>query len=501
MIPIRYKDGTPATVSTLSAYQLGCLIDSPLDDLIEQQGAWIEFPTPLIDFAGRRVNKTWMPPFGSIKEGVLILLSHIQSAAQMLLIACEEFQNGTIKEARLNKSFRVYQDVARDMIFGRRGFISEHIMCNRMRRSGRAVLLPSRGGNPFWCEIPSWMMKALKLSRGDLVVVGRDPTIWDGGIECLYVKGINEDVIRLHPLVFAQLNADCDGDQVWMMAVPDSIKEEMRHLVGSFMKRYAKWPKPWNHMGEEIDWSSVEDTLLDRSRPDGFSIGPEDIAGQTAELVRAEEILGKELSEECLETSVGMSLGRWQDIRDKVNGDMLKMKVGLGPVGAAAMNLRVLAGDNALARKSACLMAERIEQLLLDAKRAKDKDGPQYSPDDILELLNFRGDYADTKEEDAVILASAMLGLKPSNVRPMIKMIWASDKGLSQTVRERFPLYASTTQASENRSIAVPLALKIFRDGDTDESGVCKFIIDGLADLARRRAEINQEQREEENAI
>ena len=80
-----------------------------------------------------------------------------------------------------------------------------------------------------------------------------------------------------------------------------------------------------------------------------------------------------------------------------------------------------------------------------------------------------------------------MLGLKPSHTRPMIKMIWNSKLGLSQLVRENFPWFAATTQAAENDDVAVGIALQIFRNGETDPTGTCRFIIDGLAELANRK--------------
>lgn len=492
MIPIRYKDGTPTTVSTLSVFQLGDLTDTPIDSVIEGQGGWIEFPIPLVDFAGRRMDKVWMPPFGSIKEGTLILLSFIQSSAQMLLTAIESFKAGDIDQAKLNRFLGHYQSVALGMIFGRKGFISQHIMCNRMSRSGRAVLLPMRGGSPFECKVPSWMMKALKIRSGELAVVGRDPTIWDGGIECLIVRGTNEDVIRLHPLVFEQLAADCDGDQVWIMAIPEELQSEMRPKVGSFMRTHAVWPKPWNREGEKVDWDDAEQILLDRSRPDGFSVGPEDIMSQNAILAEAEDILGKELAEDCLATAQGLTLEQWRSTMLDVNADMLKMKVGMGPVGAAAMNLRVLAGHGALLKKSACEMSERVEQLLLSAKNKGAKERAAYCAEDILDLLNRRNDFVETSEDDAIITAATMLGLKPSRVRPMIKRIWKENMGLSQIIRSQFPLFAATTQAAENIEVSAPLALRLFRDKKTDSTGVCRFIIDGLAELAHRRDEIEE---------
>jgi hypothetical protein len=333
------------------------------------------------------------------------------------------------------------------------------------------------------------MCKKLRVRDGDLVLVGRDPTIWDGSIEVLRARVLDEDVIRLHPFAFNQLNADCDGDQVWVLAVPEHLQERMRAHVGGFMRHKAVWPKPWSVYGEDINWETCEDDLISRSRPDGFSVGPEDILNRTECATRGENILGKDVLEESRATAMGLKFSEWQEIMLEVNESMLKMKVGMGPVGAAAMNLRILAQDNAMCTKSACAMAERLEQLLLDAKRAKDTGSAEYSADDALDILNRRNAYTDMDEKQAVVKLSAMLGLKPSLVRPMLKVIWREGSGLSALVRNSYPMFASTQQASDNRDVASALATELFYNKKLDPSGVARFVIDVLKEISEKRKE------------
>ena len=853
MIPLRYKDGGIARGVVQIDEQLGSINDTVLDPLLEVEGGWIELPSDVLDYANRRIDKVFVPPFGAVREGNIIVLSQIQTAAQMLLIMVEKFKIGEAKKKQLQRSLTSYQLAIMRMIFGRSGFISEYLMCNRMQRSGRAVLLPRKGGNPMECSVPAWMCKKIGIKDGALVLIGRDPTIWDGGVEVFRARAKHEDVIRLHPFVFEQLNADCvaqgtpiflrhkvenhrhmchndgmsttntiigknmalpiealspsgegevrtvyeyetpdrngnwvpikmsmnkgkkntiditsryggtirvtpdhkvlssgvwkrareisvgnvldlgtigspqveqedtqvnselswalglfcadgfarsyvrnlgkqgdtryefrltnnnvellhraqkgmaqfgvpmeiqqykseapgavhrfptdkhishlvtkgvkkgqkrdfvlnlvkacyqgkekkipniamssptlakawidgffagdgrhknlqeipdesaeftissrtilmsfpvvakmagfditirkykdrnsfsvrlrsdsrslrkqnkvieivesgehtvydittdgeflagmnvvhncDGDQVWVLAIPDHLQKDMQKHLGSFMKRNATWPKPWNFHGKDITWERAEDDLIERSRPDVFSIGPEDILFETKIAMKGQEILNKEVLEECQATAKGLTFKEWQGIILEVNESMLRMKVGMGPIGAGAMNLRILAQEGALSVKSACAMAERLEQLLLDAKRAKDIGGASFSADDALDILNRRNSYSDIEETEATTKLSAMLGLKPSAIRPMVKIIWREGTGLSALVRNAYPMFASTQQAADNRDVAIGLATELFHNKEIDRSGVARFIVDVLKEVSAKRKE------------
>lgn len=489
MIPLRYKDGGIVRGVVQTTEQLGSVKDTVLDPHVETNGGHIELPVRVLDYANRRIDSVFVPPFGAVREGNIIVLSRVQTAAQMLLIMIDQFKNGQAKEKQLQRSLTGYQLAIMRLIFGRSGFISEYLMCNRMQRSGRAVLLPKKGGNPFECTIPSWMAKKIGIREGQLVLVGRDPTIWDGSIEIFRARLVNEDVIRLHPFVFGQLNADCDGDQVWCLAIPKYLQADMEVHLGGFMRRHATWPKPWNYQGKEIQWETCEDELVERCRPDGFSVGPEDIMFETSVAEKGQEILDKEVLNECRKTALGLTFKEWQEIMLEVNESMLTMKVGMGPVGAGAMNLRILAQDSKLCVNSACAMAERLEQLLLDAKRAKNIDGPTYSADDALDILNKRNTFVGLEEPEAVTKLSAMLGLKPSVVRPMVKIIWREGTGLSALVRNAYPMFASTQQAADNKDVALALATELFYIKNIDRSGVARFIIDTLREVSIKRKE------------
>jgi len=479
MLPIRYTNGTYPSNGVLALPDLACLEGTPLDPKIEEFGAVIRLPATCLDWQNREVTETWLPPLAAIREGEVVVLNPIQGSAQSLLVAIENFKSKDIEVPQLTRALISYQHTAINQLFGRRGMIAKHVMSSRMKRSGRAVLLPRAGGDPLYCELPAWMMTALKLKEGDYVVVGRDPTIWEGGIEILKAISCESNVIRLHPLVFAQLGADCDGDQVWVLAVPRSLREEAKNQLGSFMKRTAKWPKPYNEQGSDVDWGRVEFDMTYRAAPSGFSVGPEDILNDSEAFDRVERITGKELKDECRSTALGLSKDEWKRITLEVNDAQLRMKVGMGPVGAAAMAVRILAGDNPRVRRSASLISERIEQKLLDSKRAKEA-GDRFSHTTALDIVQMRNDWVDVDEDEAVNGLAACLGLKPSDVRPIIKEIWDRGQGLSAIMRDEFPLFAATTQVAENKDQALLLAETLFIRKKAEAGSLGRLVIDIL---------------------
>lgn len=479
MLPIRYKNGTFPTNGVLAITDLAPLEDTILDPKIEESGAMIKLPCPCLDWQSREINEVFLPPLASIREGEIIVLNPIQGAAQMLLIAIEHFKTKEIEAPQMTRAIISYQNTAITQLFGRGGMISRFIMSSRMKKSARAVLLPRAGGDPLTCEIPEWMMVSLKLKNGDYIVVGRDPTLWEGGIEVLRAVGCPSNVIRLHPLLFAQLNADCDGDTVWALAIPRYLYKEAETHLGSFVKRTAKWPKPYNINGSDVDWDTVEYEMSYRAAPNGFSVSPRDILNGSNAVDLVEKITGKQLKDECQRTALGLSADEWKKITLEVNEAQLLMKIGMGPVGAAAMAARILAGDNPRARRSASLISERLEQKLLDSKKAK-AEGERYDHTTALDILQMKNDWAKVDVNEASSALAECLGLKQSDVRPIISMIWEKKQGLSAIMRDEFPLFASTTQAAENQDQAIVLAQELFVRRNAEKSGLGRFIIETL---------------------
>lgn len=488
MRAIRYIDGTYPKGTVLTKTQLADLGGTPLDPDIEKRGATIEFPVALLDFDGREIRQVRMPPAVALREGELIILSRIQSSVQNLLMALEEYDPASPKTKRLLQvALQKYQELVLDVIFGKKGFLSRSILGNRIPRSGRAVLLPSEDPDPMVVHVPATMMRRIRVRDGGLVVVGRDPVIWYGGIEILRAKESEEEVIRLHPLVFRQLGGDCDGDQVWIAAVPPSSIPESERKVGGFVRRNGKWPVPMSSSGTRVDWENVGYQGSLKTEPDGFSIGPEDILGGTEEMEDCERILRKEVASECRQAALGYDVETWKRKVLEVNRAQLVMKTGMGPVGAAAMYLRILAGDDCHLKRSANVVSERLAQKLLSHKRAK-KKGESYDHQDCLDLLNRRKPWDETEREEAATALAMMLGLEPRHVRPIVYAIWRHGQGLTALIKDRNPLFTATTGRASHRETALELAKRIFIDRRGDPDGPVPFMLRAIERARSERA-------------
>ena len=72
------------------------------------------------------------------------------------------------------------------------------------------------------------------------------------------------------------------------------------------MYHNAKWPVPFSSYGEFVDWMNVEQQMYSRSRPNGFSVGPQDILEGSDALLELEHIVKKDLKEECQKIANGI---------------------------------------------------------------------------------------------------------------------------------------------------------------------------------------------------
>ena len=74
------------------------------------------------------------------------------------------------------------------------------------------------------------------------VLIGRQPTLHKGSVLALKVSiDLSDDqVIGLNPAMLKSLNADFDGDQVWVYAVPDEYTASVQGLSPRYHKKYIK---------------------------------------------------------------------------------------------------------------------------------------------------------------------------------------------------------------------------------------------------------------------
>jgi DNA-directed RNA polymerase beta' subunit len=83
------------------------------------------------------------------------------------------------------------------------------------------------------------------LIDGDIVLVGRQPTLHRGSMQAFKLKVTNELVIRWHPSVFLLFGADTDGDEVnlYVLMKDDAIAEayELASVKNNIMKDGKVW--------------------------------------------------------------------------------------------------------------------------------------------------------------------------------------------------------------------------------------------------------------------
>jgi hypothetical protein len=212
-------------------------------------------------------------------------------------------------------------------------------------------------------------------------------------------------------------------------------------------------------------------------------------------MAEAERILGKKIRAECKRMAEGLTHEEWKQAVIQVNTGQVKMKVGMGPVGAAAMQIRVLAGDHVSEKRSASMISERLEQTLLDSKRVKDEKVANYDHNTVLGLLNRRGPYAQMEAGPANTQLAAMLGLKPSQTRPMINRIWREGgRGLRDIVTVQFPLFTATTRNANRPEIAKGLAKQLFHEGMVEPTSIGRFVLGQLQQEQRDRARVTTEE-------
>lgn len=415
-----------------------------LDPKIVENGSWIYMPIVVSDYAGREVMQVRVPPIEPLDSDGLWLIHPVMMAANQLIRVIKQFQNGQTSEIAVHKTFSSYQMQVIRSLAGKSGVIRNVVIGARIKRSGRAVLVPNSNHEPEWVGLPGRLFDDAELKHGDYVMIGRDPTIWDGSIEILRARKSDGDVGELHPLLFSQLNADCDGDAIYWFPVPKDpgCQIEAREHLMEFCLQHGRWKKQAlkDHCSETVNWDNVRQETVDRFPVDGFSVSPEDIAGSPQGLW---ETIGRttgkgELQDACREMAQGLEFDHWYDRVLEKNLEMLRMKVMMGPIGAACNRLKVLAGWNPMWLKSANYLSERLQQMLLDSKH-----GSGYDPNYVLRILNQQGKWKKASPTDA-LAELEHLGMDPQEAQTMVEVIYltfpaymALDELLSETINKK----------------------------------------------------------------
>lgn len=432
MRPLQIRENNELTTSVGRIIDKSTIVniqDTVLDEELCKKGTFIELPVQVRDLFQRDITQVYFPAFQSQEMGRLIMLNPMAASANLLLRIIADFEAQKVDVRVLTKMTCAYQAMAVRLLAGKGGLVNSHILSTRVANSGRAVLLISADYSPEFAGIPDRIMHGLGIKVGDPVIIGRDPAIWDGSIEICRAKFSGSNCIELHPLLFKQLGADCDGDCVFVWKLPDvaGVQEEAEAGVLSFTREHAVWPtclKTPNNMTEEVDWEKVFEDGLDRSKITGFSVSPREILEGGDRVLQLCSLMGKEVAEECKQIAEGITPEQVKEHLLTQNATQLEMKIKLGPIGAASNRLKVLAGENKALQRSACYVSERLQQMLLSSKHVVGEKRKQaYSVDDVLRMLNRRDQWREARLQ-TIIDELEKLGMDPGQCQPIIAYLW-----------------------------------------------------------------------------
>jgi hypothetical protein len=404
--------------------------DTVLDPRVPERGAQINLPVQILDIFGRNIQDIYYPAFGCDQIGRFIILNDLAVAANRICRILEEWPGGKVEKKTLEAAVHGYQMSVVNTIAGKGGLVSSSVVSARTSESGRAVLLINGTRNPQFAGIPDAMIARLGLKEGDPIVVGRDPSIWHGSMEVVRVARSGNDCIELHPILFAQMGADCDGDQVYVYKIPETAEcfVEGTEQILTFAQEHAKWPgwlSKGGKQGEAVAWDRVEEETAERSKITGFSVSPREILEMGERPRRVCESIGKAGAEkECAVIARGIGRKEVTQYLLEQNTTQLRMKVWLGPIGAASNRLKILAGDNRTLLESAMYVSERLQQMLLSSKHVVGGEKKEaYSVEDALALLNRRGKYASA-DLKTVLKEVESMGLDATRAKPIVTYLW-----------------------------------------------------------------------------
>lgn len=396
-----------------------------LDENVWKDGAWIELPEPITDYAGREIDRLRVPGIRPLDDDGSWTIHPVMFTANQVARVVRQVERRATPKYAIQTIAIAYQRQVIASLTGKEGLVRKTVIGARIKRSGRAVLVPNADHGPEWVGIPGRFFDDGGLKHGDPVLIGRDPTIWDGSTEILLARKSGGNVVELHPLVFPQLGADCDGDTIYWFPIPDDIlcQEEALGELAGFLQAHAAFQKQMLLKDEstEVTWETAKEETKERLEPTGFSVSPHDVLIMGEERVwdMIDRTSGKQgLHVDCGIMACGLPGGEWIEKVLEKNFEMLTMKKLMGPIGAACNRLKVLGGWNPSWLKSANYLSERLQQLLLDSKH-----GGGYDPFHALNVLNRVGKWSAATPEDALAELKE-IGIDPYKAADMVLVIY-----------------------------------------------------------------------------
>lgn len=419
----------PMMIGTIvDSRQVLTMNNTVVDPEASRRGGIIHLPIEVPMWHGNgKTSSLWVPRFWHTYQGPKIQLHPIAGIANSVARACEEFKQSKRTEVSLRRLVNAYWTTLMQFACGKQGLLSTSVLGCRVMDSGRAVLIPNGFQDPFSVGLPQEMMSRIRVEEGDVVIVGRDPTIWHGSIEILRAFAVTTDCIELHPLVFKQFNADSDGDEVYVMRIPTTpgAREAAIDRIGTFTKEHAVWPPYLREggQGKEVNWATVEEESLVRCRMTGFSISPKDVLDESEHIRSLCARTGKDVSAECKKIANGISPEEVERYIQDQNDANLKMKLGLGPVGQLCTRIVAICGMNENLIGSASYISEHLSQEVLDQKHTVTTNRVVYDAQQIIDLFHRRGIFVSATLEEAIEVLES-IGLKKKRCVPFMAYLW-----------------------------------------------------------------------------
>ena len=361
------------------------IVGTVLDPDFEKNGALLDLPDGIKAIQGiessRYYTKVFIPPCPHSRQEGFIVIDDIAMKVNNLLRLFKLHVKGSESSLKkITSSFKRLQSTILGKITGKDGILSRDVLGTRISCSGRAVLVPRNGVEDF-VALPAKMMTSLGITERELVVIGRDPVIWDGSIEVLHAISWDQDTIGLHPSWFKQMGADSDGDTVFVIKLSNSLDASIESYI------YTK-QRPENHPESDPY----------RPRP-SWTISPKDILTNSPMITTYEKLSGKKVNDECLRIISGLSNSEVNAYRLLLNEVMLVQKVYMGPTGSVANKLKLMSNHHNFLIESSNYISERIQQSLFDHKAAVATSGNNRDIFDLLDLMNMRGKYSTINAE------------------------------------------------------------------------------------------------------
>lgn len=424
----------------------------------------------VIDFDGLQLYDNW----GRVIQGITIpaipvtyemgrnsiaVLHPIAVRANLVARMLEEVHKKERKFASLQKAVNAFYLEICNTLFGKSGVFNRWILGPRLKNSFRAVVIPGKydkdplGESYEWVGIPEKICRKVGISTGDIVIIGRDPTIWMGSVEFLYAYPVSHDSIEIHPLLLPQFAGDHDGDQLWGYK-PDP---ELLHpgIVADFTRKFATWSKNFNCDQEtnDVQWRDFLSDERNRIQTNGLSVSPLEVieGGESLDRVLGYCSFGKrnrgkvDSANELLEISQQVNIDEWKQKTQSINTAQLAMKIFMGPVGLLALRLIAIGHKTPKVRESANILAERCAQGLLDAKHLTYEQAKNFKPSDIFKILNLTIELNSAKQ---MLIELQKIVPCDERVLPILEYILKDGRGVARMSQEDMPLFEGITSTA-----------------------------------------------------